>query len=184
VVSHRSDPYATLGVARTATRRQIQAAYRRLARELHPDTNPDPRASRRFARASQAWELLGDPARRKQYDERGAWGRFAAPGTSGPASYQVEERAPLYHSDLGHHSDFYQAGDPLTVREAAALVGRHPAWLRRAIRTRRLPATREQGVYLLRRRDVERLSREAPRRPRPMTAAPGEQGMEEPSSGA
>ena len=43
-------------------------------------------------------------------------------GTAGPASFEVADRS-LYHSDLGHHSDFYQAGDPLTVREAAALVG-------------------------------------------------------------
>lgn len=157
-----------LGVARTSTRRQIQAAYRRLARELHPDANPEApaKAARAFGRVAKAWEVLGDPASRRRYDDRSTFGRFAAPGTAGPQSWQVEAHAPLYHSDLGHHSDFYQAGDPLTVREAAALVGRHPAWLRRAIRTRRLPATREDGLYLLRRRDVERLSREAPRRAR------------------
>lgn len=165
-MSHRTDHYAVLGVPTTATRRQIQAAYRRLARELHPDTNtePGPKAAKAFARVSKAWEVLGDAAKRKAYDERGTWGRFARPGSSGPMSYQVEEQAPIYHSDLGHHSDFYQAGDPLTVAEAAALVARHPAWLRRAIRTRRLPAARQDGVYLLRRRDVERLSRETPRR--------------------
>jgi curved DNA-binding protein CbpA len=166
-MSHRTDPYGVLGVARTATRGQIRAAYRRLARELHPDANADPKAARRFARVSHAYETLGDPVKRKAYDERGTWGRFAAPGTGGPASFAVEGAGAgrLYHSDLGHHSDFYQAGDPLTVAEAAVLVGRHPAWLRRAIRTRRLPAVRENGIYLLRRRDVERLDRTAKRRP-------------------
>jgi curved DNA-binding protein CbpA len=164
-MSHRKDPYAVLGVAKTATKGQIRAAYRRLARELHPDTNPDPKAARRFARASHAYEILGDALKRRAWDERGSWGRFAAPGTGGPASFAVDGAGPIYHSDLGHHSDFYQAGDPLTVAEAAALVGRHPAWLRRAIRTRRLPASRQDGVYLVRRRDVERLDRTAVRRP-------------------
>ena len=176
-MSHRTDHYAALGIAKTATRAQVRAAYRRLARELHPDANADgaadPKAVKRFARASHAYEVLSDPARRKAYDERGTWGRFAAPGTGGPMSVEVEgaNAGSLYHADLGHHSDFYQAGDPLTVAEAAALVRRHPAWLRRAIRTRRLPAAREEGVYLLRRRDVERLDRTAARRgPRPTPA--------------
>jgi excisionase family DNA binding protein len=168
-MSHRTDLYALLGVPRTATRRQIQAAYRRLARELHPDVSQDPGRARQFARVSQAWAVLGDAKRRRAYDERGLRGRFAAPGTAGPASYRVEEHAPIYHSDLGHHSDFYQAGDPLTVAEAAALVRRHPSWLRAAIRDRRLPASREGRVYLLRRRDVERLDRLAPRRARTVT---------------
>ena len=172
-MSHRSDHYAVLGVATTATRGQIRAAYRRLARELHPDTNTgDPKATRRFARISHAWEVLGDADLRRAYDERGTRGRFAAPGTGGPSSFAVEGMAALYHSDLGHHSDFYQAGDPLTVAEAAAMVRRHPAWLRRTIRAGRLPATRDEGTYLLRRRDVERLDRTAKRRV-PKAEAPG-----------
>jgi molecular chaperone DnaJ len=166
-MSHRTpDHYAALGVAKTATRGQIRAAYRRLARELHPDANPDPKTARRFARVSEAYEILGDPVRRKAWDERLTWGRFAAPGTGGPSSVDIEgaNAGSLYHGDLGHHSDFYQAGDPLTVAEAATLVRRNASWLRAAIRTRRLPATRQDGVYLLRRRDVERLDRTAARR--------------------
>ncbi len=173
-MTHRSDHYAILGVAKTATRGQIRTAYRRLARDLHPDANgDDPGAAKRFGRVSHAWEVLGDAAARQAYDERGTRGRFAAPGTGGPASYAVEGVGPIYHSDLGHHSDFYQDGDPLTVAEAAALYGRNPAWLRLAIRTGRLPAVREDGIYLLRRRDVERLSRMAPRRAR-RTEAPAD----------
>ena len=52
--------------------------------------------------------------------------------------------------DLGHHSDFYQAGDPLSVREAAELVRRDAGWLRRAIRQGRLRASRDETGYLLR----------------------------------
>ena len=162
----RGDHYAVLGVPRTATHAQIRAAYRRLARALHPDRNPaDATAERRFKRIARAYEVLGDARRRTAYDQRHTRGRFAAPGTAGPTSYTVDH-GPVYHSDLGHHSDFYASGDPLTVAEAAALTGRHPDWLRASIRAGRLRATRDVTGYLLRRRDVERLDRTAVRRRR------------------
>ena len=63
------DPYSTLGLQRTATEDDIRRAFRRLAKELHPDVNPDnPEAMERFKRVSTAYELLGDPARRQAYD--------------------------------------------------------------------------------------------------------------------
>ena len=162
--AHRRGHYAVLGLPPTATQRQIRAAYRRLARETHPDRQGgDPASERRFKRIARAYEGLGDPVRRQAYDRRAAWGRFAAPGTSGPATYAVDS-GPVYHSDLGHHSDFYQAGDPMTVGEAATLIHRDAAWLRRAIRAGRLRASRGPTGYVLRRRDVERLDRDAPRR--------------------
>lgn len=164
-------------MAPTATSAQIKTAYRRLARAFHPDARAsgaagdpggadpavDLQAERRFKAIARAYETLGRPARRRAYDARRARGQFGDPGSAGPASYPVD-LGPIYHSDLGHHSDFYQAGDPLTVAEAGRVVDRAPAWLRRAIRTGRLPATRSAGGYLLRRRDVERLDRTAPRR--------------------
>jgi curved DNA-binding protein CbpA len=170
----RPDHYATLGVPATATDAQIKAAFRRLARRFHPDAAApeagrpvDSGDDRRFKAIARAYATLGRPGRRRAYDTRRARGRFGQPGADGPASYVVEGAGPVYHSDLGHHSDFYQAGDPLTVAEAGTVVGRDPGWLRRAIRTGRLSANRDDaGRYLLRRRDVERLDRTAPRRPR------------------
>jgi excisionase family DNA binding protein len=160
------DHYVALGVARTATQAQIRTAYRRLAREFHPDRNPgDLAAERRFKRVARAYEVLGDSRRRAAYDQRLSHGRFARPGTVGPASYAVDQ-GPVYHSDLGHHSDFYAAGDPLSVAEAAALTGRSPGWIRSAIRSGRLRASRDPNGYLVRRRDIERLDRTAPRRSR------------------
>jgi curved DNA-binding protein CbpA len=160
------DHYTTLGVHPDATPAEIRTAYRRLARESHPDRNPgDTGAERRFKRIARAYGVLADPRRRRAYDQRRSFGRFAAPGTGGPASFDVDG-GPLYHSDLGHHSDFYQAGDPLSVPEAAALVRRDAGWLRRAIRSGRLAATRGPAGYQLRRRDVERLDRTARRRSR------------------
>lgn len=66
------DPYATLGVARTATADEIKKAYRRLAREHHPDANPgDPQAEARFKEIANAYEVLSDPDRRQRYDTFG-----------------------------------------------------------------------------------------------------------------
>lgn len=162
----RTDHYATLGVAPTATVGEIRTAFRRLARETHPDARgDDPAMERRFKRITRAWEVLRDPARRAAYDSRLTRGRFAAPGTGGPATFAVDD-GPVYHSDLGHHSDFYQAGDPLTVGEAARLVDRDADWLRGAIRARRVAATRGPAGYLLRRRDIERFDRMTARRRR------------------
>ncbi|MFD2079477.1 DnaJ C-terminal domain-containing protein [Actinopolymorpha cephalotaxi] len=66
------DFYRILGVPRTATREEIQRAYRRLARENHPDVNKDPGAEDRFKDVSEAYDVLSDPDLRKRYDVFGA----------------------------------------------------------------------------------------------------------------
>lgn len=64
-----SDPYATLGVTRGASESEIKSAYRKLAKELHPDKNKDnPKATERFSAATQAYDLLSDKAKRAQFD--------------------------------------------------------------------------------------------------------------------
>ena len=68
------DLYAVLGVGRDATEEEIKRAYRKLARELHPDVNKDPEAERRFKEITAAYETLKDPARRRQYDMFGTQG--------------------------------------------------------------------------------------------------------------
>lgn len=65
------DLYAILGVPRNATQEEIKRTYRRLARELHPDVNPDPQAQNRFKEITAAYEVLSDPAKRRQYDMLG-----------------------------------------------------------------------------------------------------------------
>src|ERR671937_333451 len=67
------DYYTTLGVAKTATEKEIKQAYRKLARKHHPDVNPgDKTAESRFKDINEAYEVLGDPEKRKKYDELGA----------------------------------------------------------------------------------------------------------------
>lgn len=64
-----ADPYSTLGVPRGASEKDIKSAYRKLAKELHPDTNKDnPKAAERFSDVTRAYDLLSDKAKRAQFD--------------------------------------------------------------------------------------------------------------------
>src|SRR5213595_3225596 len=76
------DYYSTLGVAKTASEKEIKQAYRKLARKHHPDVNPgDKAAESRFKEINEAYEVLGDPAKRKKYDELGAnWRMYEQAG--------------------------------------------------------------------------------------------------------
>jgi molecular chaperone DnaJ len=80
-----NDYYAALGVRRDADADEIKKAYRRLARELHPDVNPDPQTQERFKEITQAYEVLSDPGKRQMYD-MGA-DPFAQAGAGGPGGF-------------------------------------------------------------------------------------------------
>ena len=73
------DYYKILGVADTAAAKDITKAYRKLARESHPDTHPDdPASEERFKEISAAYDVLGDESKRKEYDEATCSARCSA----------------------------------------------------------------------------------------------------------
>ncbi len=74
------DFYEILGVGRSASQDEIQRAYRKLAREYHPDVNSDPTAEEKFKDVSEAYSVLSDPATRRRYD---AFGAGLPPGAGG-----------------------------------------------------------------------------------------------------
>lgn len=83
--------YEILGVPEKAEAKEITRAYRKLARELHPDANPDdPAAEERFKEVSAAYDVIGDAEKRKEYDEvraLGPMGGFGPGGPGGPAGF-------------------------------------------------------------------------------------------------
>ncbi len=114
------DYYAILGVPKTATQGEIKKAYRKLARELHPDTNKDPDAEKRFKETNEAQAVLTDPEKRKQYDELGAnWQAYqqAGYGSGGATDWAGFGGAPggtrwTYRAapaeEMGGFSDFFR----------------------------------------------------------------------------
>lgn len=93
------DPYAVLGLARSASEKEVKAAFRGLAKRYHPDANGhDPAAGARFNEANQAYEILGDAEKRAQYDrgEIDAEGKPKFQGFSGgnPFGGGAERRGP------------------------------------------------------------------------------------------
>jgi len=117
------DYYKTLGVAKGASTEEIKRAYRKLARQHHPDLNKDATAERRFKEINEAQEVLSDPGKRSRYDQLGSnWEQFArggagdrggdfqwvftgSPGAAGRDSSQFSDFFRMVFGDLGGIGD-------------------------------------------------------------------------------
>ncbi|HLC25219.1 MAG TPA: molecular chaperone DnaJ [bacterium] len=99
----KQDYYATLGVKRNASLVEIKKAYRKLARKYHPDLNPgNAEAERKFKEISEAYEVLGNPEKRKRYNQFGHEGFQAQPGfDAGPFSQYTQDSGEFKFSNLG-----------------------------------------------------------------------------------
>src|ERR671916_1628612 len=80
------DYYKTLGVDKKASQDDIKKAYRKLARQYHPDTNKDTGAEERFKEVSEAYDVLSDPEKRKKYDRGGLFAGTGPFGAGGGAA--------------------------------------------------------------------------------------------------
>ncbi|XP_050926374.1 dnaJ homolog subfamily A member 3, mitochondrial isoform X2 [Lates calcarifer] len=86
--TNKQDFYEVLGVSRTASQKDIKKAYYQLAKKYHPDTNPDdPEAKEKFAKLAEAYEVLSDEVKRKQYDTYGAAGFDPSRAGAGQQQY-------------------------------------------------------------------------------------------------
>jgi molecular chaperone DnaJ len=104
------DFYELLGVQRSATEDDIKRSYRRLARELHPDTNSDPAAEEQFKKITLAYETLRDPERRRRYDMFGPEGLRGTGAGAGSSAGGFG--ADAFASGLGDLFESFFGGSP------------------------------------------------------------------------
>ena len=121
-----ADHYEVLGVSRAATEDEIKKAYRKLARELHPDINPAADAQERFKLVTHAYEVLSDPQSRASYDRGGQDGfglgdifeSFFGGGTRGPASRAQRGQDALLRVDLSLREAVFGVEKSLSIDTA------------------------------------------------------------------
>lgn len=82
-MAEQKNPYDVLGVSKDASADEIKKAYRKLSKKYHPDLNHEPGAEERFKEVNDAYEILGDPQKKAQYDQFGSTGAQGFGGGAG-----------------------------------------------------------------------------------------------------
>lgn len=116
------DLYELLGVARDADADAIKKAYRRLARQLHPDVNPDPETQERFKEVTRAYEVLSDPQKRASYDRGGDPFGGGAGGFGQGAGFSFTDIMDAFFGGQGQGAGGGRGPRPRTRRGQDALI--------------------------------------------------------------
>jgi DnaJ-class molecular chaperone len=134
------DYYKTLGVSKAASAEEIKKAYRKLARQYHPDVNKKPEAEKRFKEINEANEVLSDPDKRKRYDTVGPeWARFQNGAGQQPGGFQWvytgRPGADPFNGEAGGFSDFFRTlfGEGTADFDTGPLFGRPSTRRRRSV---------------------------------------------------
>ena len=146
----QKDYYKILGVSRSATAKEIKAAYRKLARKYHPDVNKAKDAAEKFKEATAAYEVISDPRKRKLYDQFG----HAGVGAGAPAAgrtYTRTQRGREGPFPRGGSFDFEDlfAASPFSGMSLDELLGALGGYTRRSASSQRpgRPARRGDAEY-------------------------------------
>jgi len=162
-----NDYYAELGLSRDSSAEDIKRAYRKLARQLHPDVNPGPESEERFKRVSQAYDVLSDPDKKRSYDMGAdpyapgggaSFGQgpgfsfadvmdafFGGQGARGPRPRQQRGQDALVPLDIDLADAVFGAEESLTLDTAVVCQSCHGAGAQAGTRPKTCPACQGRG---------------------------------------
>lgn len=123
-MAEKRDYYEVLGVSKTADEKELKRAYRKLAKQYHPDTNPDDKvAEAKFREATEAYEVLNDPQKRQQYDQFGhaAFSQGAGGGYGGFGGFSGMDMGDIFGDFFGDIFGGGRRANPNAPRQGASL---------------------------------------------------------------